>query len=578
MRARLAAALALLALPAAPALAAAPASCPGAPIAPDRVITGEFGADVQGDYVLLPFDVPAGTTQVRVKYCYDQPDQRAPGAPIANTLDLGLYEPRHDGDAVWGEREFRGWGGSSHPDVQVTPQGFTGAEAYERDPRGNVPGRTTRGFVPGPIRAGQWAAELGVASVTPVEQGDADGRVAWRVEIAFADDPAFAAQPYEPAAFDTTPAKREAGWYAGDLHVHAEMSNLGAATMRRTFDYAFAPPTDPTHPGAGLDFMTLSDYVGTDQWGEIGRYQADHPGKQIVRSAEMITYRGHLNNHASARFVDYRTSTIWERRADGSLAQLRGPRPPSAIFSEIHAAGGFTQVNHPMIFPSAVPSFSSFCRGCPWDYSDEETDWSQVDAFEVATGPAGLRTEPRPGPNPFTPLAVELYEHVLDTGAHVAAVGVSDSHTAGDAVADVTDVTGAPLGMATTVVYAPELSEQGIEDGVKAGHTYVKVWGNAGPDLRFEALDASGKVLGIMGDTVSGAATLRARVIGADPFGLHDPYELVVFRDRAPVLTVPIVQADQTIDLPALGAARYRLQLQRSSSIEALTTPIWLTA
>jgi hypothetical protein len=418
-----------------------------------------------------------------------------------------------------------------------------------------------------------------VASVTPPQLGDSDGKVAWRVELEYASTPGFAAHPYTPAAFDPAAAKAGPGWYAGDLHVHAEMSNLGAATMRKTFDYAFSPISAG---GAGLDFMTMSDYVGTDQWGEIGRYQHDYPGKQIVRSAEVITYHGHLNNHASATFVDYRTGPILLRHADGALEQIRAARPPSQIFDAIHAAGGFTQVNHPTIFPSAVPTFSSFCRGCPWDYSDADTDWNKVDAFEVATGPAGLRTDPRPGPNPFTPLALELYDHALDTGAKIAAVGVSDSHTAGDAVADFTDVTGAPLGMATTMVYARELSEAGIEAGVKARHTYVKVWGNAGPDLRLEARDAAGKTVGIMGDTVPGNPTLVARVLGAQPWtdptaAPTDPFELVVFRDRAPVLTVPVVQDDQSIELPTVGTARYRIQLQRSSSIEAVSSPIWVT-
>jgi len=579
---RLAIALVLLALPAA-AHAAAPAACPGAAIHPDRVITGEFDTTQQGDYVMLPFDVPAGTTQVRVKYCYDQPDHQVPSNPVVvpgNTVDMGVYEPRRDGDPIWGIKEFRGWGGSSHPDVQITPQGFTSEAFYQSNSHGNQPGLTTRGFVPGPIPEGQWAVELGVASVTPQTQGDGDGKVAWRVEIQLSSDPAFAANPYVPAPYDSTPASDKPGWYAGDMHVHAEMSNLGAATMRKTFDYAFTPIAKG---GAGLDFMTMSDYVGTDQWGEIGRYQHDYPGKLIVRSAEVITYHGHLNNHASHTFVDYRTGPILLRHDDGSLTQIRAARPPSEIFDAIHAAGGWTQINHPAIFPSAVPTFSSFCRGCPWDYTPAETDYSKVDAFEIATGPAGIRTSPYPGPNPFTAGALKMYDDALDTGAHVAAVGSSDSHTAGDAVADFTDITGAPLGMATTVVYAPELSEQGIEQGVKAGHTYVKIWGNAAPDLRFEADDSSGKRLGIMGDTVAGSPTLKAEVLNAAPWTdpstpLHDPFELVVFRDRAPILSVPIVQDDQTVSLPALpGAARYRLQLQRGSSIEAVTTPIWVT-
>ncbi|MEJ7786633.1 MAG: hypothetical protein WKF96_17670, partial [Solirubrobacteraceae bacterium] len=38
--------------------------CPGDPIAADKVITGDFGKDLQGSNVLVPFDVPDGTTTV----------------------------------------------------------------------------------------------------------------------------------------------------------------------------------------------------------------------------------------------------------------------------------------------------------------------------------------------------------------------------------------------------------------------------------------------------------------------------------------------------------------------------------
>jgi hypothetical protein len=40
-------------------------------------------------------------------------------------IDLGLWDARA-GDAAWSEAQFRGWGGSSHPDVAVTPQGLLG--------------------------------------------------------------------------------------------------------------------------------------------------------------------------------------------------------------------------------------------------------------------------------------------------------------------------------------------------------------------------------------------------------------------------------------------------------------------
>src|SRR5215203_392662 len=140
---------------AAPAHAVAPPTCPGDPIAVDRVITGEFSRAQQGSYVQVPFDVPAGTTSVRVKYCHDQPESPT-AVQLKHTLDLGLYG---------GAGEFRGWGGSSHPDVTITPQGFSTEQQYKAKPKGHVPGRTTRGYLPGPIRPGRWAAELGVAAV-----------------------------------------------------------------------------------------------------------------------------------------------------------------------------------------------------------------------------------------------------------------------------------------------------------------------------------------------------------------------------------------------------------------------------
>ncbi len=73
-----------------PRAASAPQTCPGQPTQPDRVITGEFGTDLARSYVMLPFDVAAGTTAVRVKYCFDQPEAllTTPAFSARHTLDL----------------------------------------------------------------------------------------------------------------------------------------------------------------------------------------------------------------------------------------------------------------------------------------------------------------------------------------------------------------------------------------------------------------------------------------------------------------------------------------------------------
>ncbi|MGI9021172.1 MAG: CehA/McbA family metallohydrolase [Solirubrobacterales bacterium] len=558
-------------------------ACTGAAMpAPDRVITGSFGREVEGAYVMVPFEVPAGTDAVRIKYCHDQPILSTRNA---HTIDMGIYEARDNPGGVWGAGEFRGWGGSSRKDVTISP------EASIDPPNPVASTETTVGYRPGPIPAGEWAVELGVAAIG-TELATEDGKVAWRVEVDLIDDPAYSDQPFEPVPFDPAPANPQPGWYAGDFHVHARHSNPRDATMREVFDYAFAPLGE----GAGLDFITLSDYVSDRAWGEIGAFQPDYPGKQVIRSAEVITYRGHLNNHASATFVDYRAGPILEATLSGtgpeaqvsSTAEVRPARPASEIFDDIHAAGGWTQINHPTIFPSEIPTFSSLCRGCSWGYSAEETDYKKVDAIEIATGPGGLQDAPlQPGPNPFTPLAIRFYEDGIDAGGvnsnKIAAVGSSDSHNAGDRDDPLTQ---APIGQATTVVRAPELSEAGIEEGVRQRHTYVKVWGQTGPDLRLEAAPpASGDPPAIIGDVIEAdSASFTATVSNLDSARAARPgtYALSVLRDGRPLLTVPLPPTGDTatLEFPSLGHARYGLGVHRplvgGASIEAYSTPIWL--
>ena len=227
------------------------------------------------------------------------------------------------------------------------------------------------------------------------------------------------------------------------MHVHAEHSNYGAATMTETFSYAFKPLSEG---GAGLDFMTLSDYVsGYPAWNEIGRYQSLYPKNLVIRSDEVITYKGHTNNHASAKFVDYRTTPVYERLPDRSLKLLRGGREPRELFREVQG-GWLDQIDHPQISPPTTPAAAALCRGCFWEYSDAQTDPSQLDALEIATGPWNFGGYP----NPFTPPAIAEYERLLGLGHRIAAVGSSDSHKAGAT----SGALEAPIGQATTVVRA----------------------------------------------------------------------------------------------------------------------------
>jgi hypothetical protein len=554
--------LALMLLVPAGSAQAAPLTtpCGGRAIASDKVITGEFGTELNKSYVMVPFDVPSNTTAIRVKYCWDRPE----GGTQRHTLDLGLYEPLKPGDKVWGEREFRGWGGSSHPDVTVSAEGFSSETDYTANPRIEVPGKTTRAFLPGAIEPGRWAVELGVAAVIPQADGDADGNVGWRVEIEYADDPAFADQPYKPMPYDRRPARRTPGWYQGDLHVHAEHSAYGNATMSSSFRYAFAPVAQG---GAGLDFITLTDYVSGSAWGEIGYFQPFFPGHLIIPSAEVITYRGHTNNQASHHFVDYRTGPIYERAPDGQVHLIRGARDPRELFDEVHRFGGWTQVNHPTIWPPVDTGAAALCRGCFWEYTDAQTDWSKVDAFEVATGPADINGTQ----NPFTLTAIARYDELTGAGYRIAAVGSSDSHKAGDN----SGALDAPIGEARTAVHADELSERGIRCGVQARHTYAKVSGSIAPDLRPSARPWGRHrwQRAIVGDVIHAAgASFKARVLGGNGT------QLLMVRNGATIATVPVTSDDFVYRFGGVDKGAWRLQVMRGSLVQDVSSPIWLAA
>jgi hypothetical protein len=563
-------ACALTLAPAALAGAAAPETC-GAPAA-TKVITGTFTSDQTGSFVMLPFDVPAGTTAIRGWYCYDQPDgptAQLPAFAIRHTLDFGYYAPRPAGQPMWTMKQYRGWSGSGFfKDITVSPSGY----AADPDPAKKPVGATSRGYRPGPIEPGTWAVELGVAAVVAPAQGDSDGSVNWRVELQLESDPAYAAHPYVRARYDPKPALAKPGWYAGDFHVHTDQSGDAKqdAPAPDVFDYAFKPHDDG---GAGLDFVQATDHNTDGGWGEWGRYQAAHTGKLIARNEEITTYRGHVNAPGLRRIADYRTGPVFERRADGTLMPLRDARPVSRVFGAVHAAAGITTINHPTIFEAAVPPFAIICRGCSWEYDDAETDYPQVDAVEVETGPQGLKTGTMPGPSPFTPLAIQFYEDALARAGHVvAAVSGSDSHSGGNSGAG--DVTGTPVGSPATMVYARALSERGIADAVHAGHTYVRSFGLDSPELRLTA----GKA--IMGDTVHApSASFTAQVIG--PGAGPEPLTLMVTRNGSVIDSVPVSGTDFThtftADAPATGTDHYGLEVMRGSALEAYATPIFLT-
>ena len=223
---------------------------------PPRSSRASSTPSMQGSFVLLPFGVPdrhhRGAREVLLGPA-DRPVRAPHARPRASTRRA------------------------------TTPGELYGPEAVPRLGRLEPPGRDRlqrglqeRGRVrrkPAHERAGQDHARLHPRA----DQARASGRSSWawrrssrrrwrrrRQGRLARRDPAVErpglrrrALPARALRHDARPSPAR-GWYAGDFHVHAEHSALGDATMTETFGFAFKPLSQG---GAGLDFITLSDYV-----------------------------------------------------------------------------------------------------------------------------------------------------------------------------------------------------------------------------------------------------------------------------------------------------------------------------
>lgn len=111
---------------------------------------------------------------------------------------------------------------------------------------------------------------------------------------------------------------------------------------------------------------------------------------------------------------------------------------------------------------------------------------------------------------------------------------------------------------------------------MQAGHTYVKLFGAASPDLRLEATGDRRRTA-IMGDRLkAGRAEFTARVLGGASTG--QPRTLLVLRDGRPIQVVRVTSAAFTHRFMATQPGDYRIQVMPATAVDALTTPITLVA
>ena len=214
----------------------------------------EDDVPAEGDYFVLPFDVPEGTVEIEVRH--DDLSEE-------NILDWGVLEPGG---------VFRGYGGGN------TEPAVIGVDA------------SSRSYLPGPIPAGEWVVYVGKAKVDELP-------ARYRVEIDLRTvatlEPDTTRRPYVHApALEST-----ARWYAGDFHVHSVESGDASASIDEVLAQARS---------VGLDFVMLSEHNTTSHVDRIGAFQDASTDVLIVPGVEFTTYAGHANGIGSLDWVDHR--------------------------------------------------------------------------------------------------------------------------------------------------------------------------------------------------------------------------------------------------------------------------------
>jgi predicted metal-dependent phosphoesterase TrpH len=280
----------------------------------------------------------------------------------------------------------------------------------------------------------------------------------------------------------------------------------------------------------GLDFIVATEHNTNSGQTFFESIQADYPDVLLIPGIEWTTYYGHANAFGATEWVDHRLGT-------------RGATTEGAI-TAFHDQGALFSINHPQV-PAVVQ-----CTGCGWEL---DVDGTTIDGVEVFQGNL-------PG--------TVFWEDLLDDGSRAAAIGGSDDHRGGEGTPDFLYT---PIGFPTTMVYAEELSVEGILAGIRSGRTVVKVAGPNGPMLETELEGER------VGDTVfADESTLSVVVTGGIGF------TLVVYKNGEPIDEI-LVSSDPFTDergvtAPETGEDRYRHQLDGDGGTTATVGGyVWLS-
>ncbi|MEU3979442.1 CehA/McbA family metallohydrolase [Streptomyces sp. NPDC026672] len=377
----------------------------------------------------------------------------------------------------------------------------------------------TPGYVPGPVGKGTWHVVLGPYTVAPQGLG---------YELTITLTYGAPGTPVRPVYPPERAAGRGRAWYRGDCHLHSWYSD-GRRTPAEIAALARA---------AGLDFINSSDH---NTHAAHPAWAAEAGDDLLIMVGEEVTTR---NGHVVALGTEPGTFVDWRYRArDNRFGRFA---------REIRRAGGLVVPAHP----------HATCVGCSWKFG-----FGEADAVEVWNGPYTADDE----------VALAAWDGQLVASVRAGrtdwlpAMGNSDAHRDPDVV-----------GLPQTVVLADGLTREAIQDGIRAGRSYVVE--SSKVSLAFTATGGRGQRAGI-GERLEVAAdtpvTVRLEVSGAPRCTVRFVTDegVLLTGDPLPVSGSGVLEWRTTPSYAAYVRAEVRHEAAAGplpGALAALTNPIFL--
>ena len=381
-----------------------------------------------------------GTITEANRESYVEVPFKVPAGVVRVSVEFAYTEHEHQTTIDLGlldNERFRGWSGGNK-------NAFTVSESD-----------ATPSYLPGPVRPGVWKLLLGVPSVGKGVRSEYIAKVYF----------GRAGEVAAVSTFEAAPVRQGPAWFRGDLHMHDAHSDGSCNSQAGKKVPCPLYKTVEAAAARGLDFMAITDHNTISHF-DAERELAPYFDRMLfIPGREITTFQGHANVFGTTEFIDFRLTSRYVPTF-------------SKLLDEVERKHALLSINHP-----GLPTGSA-CMGCGWSVKD--TDFKRVHVIEAINGD-----------NADGPLSgVPFWQQRLNDGLRVTAIGGSDNHNA-----SYPPDHEAAIGKPTTAVYATNLSERAILDGIRAGHVFVDVEGTRDRAIALTA--TAGTQTAAMGDSMN---------------------------------------------------------------------------